>query len=318
MITKKLEYSSQDMAILIPTKDRSSDLNRILESLALQTKIPGSIIIIDGGKSIKDLVYGYRDSLKIDYYQRHPPGQIRQRNYGILKIGNEISLVCFLDDDLVLEPDAIERMINYWNNIEIGTAGVSFNITNAQLIKTSIIQRLFFMNPLMPGQVQISGYNSRIDNISNDIKTQWLGGGYTVWKKKILMKYPQEELHTRWAIGEDLRYSYPIGKLYPLYVCAEAKVRHESVYDQAPSDKIYQYRGCKSALSVFYFVTLHQELSKLACLWMLFGKLVANIFIAVIKIDKSNIFYCYGHIIAMFICIKSIVGFADLKKQLED
>lgn len=311
-------YTGKDLAFLIPTKDRPENVKALLESLVAQTVACGRVIVIDGGESIEVLVAGYRGRLPVDYYPCRPPGQIRQRNLGISKLDEKAPLVGFLDDDLTLEPDALEKMIAFWNSVEADTAGVGFNLVNAPLYRASFLGRLFLMDSSVPGRVLSSGYNSRIDSIDADLRTQWLGGGYTVWKRETLEKHPQPELNTRWAIGEDLRFSYPIGKIHPLHVCAAAKVRHASVLDQASEQSVHRYRGRKGALAFFYFVSLHTELSRAACLWMLGARFLGRFVLGCARLDISMLQDSLGQAEAILICIASWMGMADLKAALED
>jgi glycosyltransferase involved in cell wall biosynthesis len=58
-------------------------------------------------------------------YSTASPGQIRQRNLGLVHMDERTPLIGFLDDDLILEPDALERMIEFWNRAEPDTAGVA-------------------------------------------------------------------------------------------------------------------------------------------------------------------------------------------------
>lgn len=316
--TTRRAYTGKDLAFLIPTKDRPENVEALLASLARQTIACGRVIVVDGGESIETLVTGYCDRLPVEYYPCRPPGQIRQRSLGIGKLDDRTLLVGLLDDELVLEPDALQKMINFWNDIKADTAGVGFNIIDAPPYRASWFGRLFLMNAPEPGCVLPSGYNSRIDNVDADIRTQWLGGGYTVWKREILEKYPQRDLATRWAIGEDLRFSYPVGKIYPLYVCAAARVRHPSVVDQASERSVHRYRGRKASLAYFYFVASHPELSRVACLWMLTGRLLGQFFMGCTKRDISLLQNSLGQAEAIWICAKSALGLVDLHSALED
>jgi hypothetical protein len=272
---------------------------------------------VDGGKSAKDIVNGFSDSLPVEYYECYPPGQIRQRNIGRDLLNERTLLVGFLDDDMVLEPEALEKMIDFWNHIDVNTAGVGFNMVNSPAYSYSRLRTLLSMSNCNPGRVLSSGGNVPFQNISSDIRTQWLGGGYTVWRREILKEFPQDNLNTRWAVGEDLRFSYPIGKKYPLYVCAEAKVRHEHVYDQAPKRAVHRYQGLKQSLAVFYFVGLHKELSRAACLWMLLRSVIARFVHGCITLNPQFIEFALGRAEGILICLKSMLGYADLRKELE-
>lgn len=315
----RIAYVATDIAFIVPTKDRPAQIEKLLESLFRQTQTCGRIVVVDGGKCIEHIISKFRGRLELEYIQCSIPGQIRQRNMGIEALGTKYRLVGFLDDDLVLEPDALEKMVEFWNQIEIGTAGVGFNITNVPPFRHSFILGLFAMSSTKPGVVLKSGYNVCINHIPVSSRSQWLGGGYTVWRSDILNLFTQNTLNTRWAIGEDLRFSYPIGTQYPLYVCADAKVRHEHVFDQSSPGKVYWYRGRKSVISQFYFVQLHAEnFSRLACLWMLLGKCTLRLAISCANFDRHLLLQALGEISGFFICFHAALTSKNLLKQLED
>lgn len=314
-----IPYVSTDIAFIVSTKDRPSQIEKLLVSLSSQTQACGRIVVVDGGTSIKHIFSGFQGRLELDYIQCPIPGQIRQRNMGIAALGTKYRLVGFIDDDLVLEPDALENLVKFWNKIEIDTAGVGFNITNIPPFRHSFLLGLFFMSSVKPGIVLKSGYNASIGNIPASVRSQWLGGGYTVWRSNILELFTQETLNTRWAIGEDLRFSYPIGSKYPIYVCADAKVRHEHVFDQALPGKVHWYRGRKSIISQFYFVQLHAEdFSRLACLWMLLGKCTLRLVSSSLRADRRLLLQSIGEACGFLICLHAAITSKQLRGKLED
>ena len=123
-------YTTADMAVLVPTKDRPDSVRSLLESLAAQTSLPGRVVVADGGRSVRGVVESFADRLRVDHVACFPPGQIRQRKAGLAALGSGHRLVAFLDDKVVLEPDALERMAACWNRVEPETAGIGFNIMN--------------------------------------------------------------------------------------------------------------------------------------------------------------------------------------------
>jgi glycosyltransferase involved in cell wall biosynthesis len=259
----------------------------------------------------------FRDRLPVAYFHSEEPGQIRQRNLGLRQLDDSTPLVGFLDDDLVLDPDALEKMLTFWNRIEPEPAGAGFNIANAPPYRPSWLQRLF-VRPAAPGRVLRSGYNSRIDTLERDIRTEWLGGGYTVWRRDILEQYRQPELNTRWAIGEDIRFSYPVGKRHALYVCAAAKVRHVPTFDQLPPQSVHRYRGRKASLAAFYFASQHPELSRAACLALLAGKCASQGVGALLRGHRAAFQNSVGQAEAIGICVLSLFGRRDVRTALED
>lgn len=311
-------YSGKDLALIVPTKDRPQKIRKLLGSIAGQTETCGRLIIVDGGESVKDAVMEFAGSIPVEYHECSPPGQIRQRNMGIGLLDKRNILVGFLDDDIVLEPDALENMLDFWNLTATDTAGVGFNIINdPNTGYTSVLSKLL-VSRNVPGRVLASGINTSFQNISSDIQTQWLGGGYTIWRQTILKEYSQDDLRTRWAIGEDLRFSYPVGKKYPLYVCAGARVRHEHIYDQASEKEVHFYQGRKHALAMFYFVRSHQELSPLACFLSLSVSCVVKIILGSLTLDFKTVKFALGISEGVLVFVKSIFGSVDLRKELED
>ncbi|MFB3883628.1 MAG: glycosyltransferase family 2 protein [Thermodesulfobacteriota bacterium] len=311
-------YTGKDLAFIIPTKNRPQKLKEVLNTLSQQTERCGQVIIVDGGQSVREVAASFSDRLPVEYYECSPPGQIRQRNMGITKLKDAITLVGFIDDDLVLETGALEKMIDFWNRIEENAAGVGFNIVNAPPRRHSKLWGFFLMSSPLQGRVLSSGYNSSIHNVSKEIRTQWLGGGYTVWRREIVAKFPQKNLNTRWAVGEDLRFSYPIGKEYPLYICAAAKVRHEHIYDQCDPKSIDRYIGRKTSLASFYFVGLHPELSRAACLWMLTGSTLVQLIYGCVTFKPRLVRFALGGAEAILIYLKSMLGLSNLGTELEN
>src|SRR4029077_6523547 len=126
------------------------------------------------------------------------------------------------------------------------------------------------------------------------------------------------ELKTRWAIGEDIRFSYPVGKEHPLYVCAAAKVRLVPTFDQAPPDAVHRYRGRKGALAAFHFASLHPELSRAACLTRLAAKCAGQLVASVVKRDNAGLQGSLGQAEAIASCVRAMVRGDDVRAALED
>lgn len=310
-------YYSRDLAILVPTKDRPHKLLSLLESLAQQTAPCGRIIVIDGGESVRDTVMSFADRLLVEHYACDPPGQIRQRNLGIALLDERTPLVGTLDDDIVMLPTAVEDMIHFWNRCDRDTAGVSFNIINLPKAPHSWITGIFGLTAAEQGRVLRSGRNTPILSVPSDLRTQWLCGGATVWKPHILRKFSNLERHTQWAMAEDLLFSYPIGKLYPLFVCADAKVRHEHVFDQIIPMK-YKYFGRAETLWCFAFVESHDELSRTSFLWMQFGTVMARLLRGTVSLEARHIQFAFGHIEGVLSGLAALLRGSDVASLLSE
>lgn len=276
-VSQEFGYTAGDLAFVVPTYNRPGKIVALLESLAAQDVRPGRIVVVGSGDSVEREVMGFADRLPVEYRHSERGGQIRQRNLGIDMLDEKSGLVGFLDDDLVLECGALAAMINFWHSVQPETAGVGFNVVNESAPTYSRLLGFFFMGSPDRGRILPSGFASSLVQVSESLRTQWLGGGYTVWRKAILDRYRQPAVDTRWAIGEDVRFSYPVGLEFPLYICAEARVRHEHVADQAPPAEIHRYRGRKWAVAHLVFVDSNDGLSLPACCWMLLGSVAMSL-----------------------------------------
>ncbi|MEE8057927.1 MAG: glycosyltransferase family 2 protein [Pseudomonadales bacterium] len=298
-------YSGSDVVFIVPTKDRPKKIMDLLDSLAIQTVNFSRLIIVDGGESIRNVVMAYADRLPVEYFQCLPPGQIRQRNMALSKLDNRTNLVGYLDDDLVLEPQALEEMLNCWNNHEENTAGISFNITNAPPFKHSSLRSLMKMSSPVQGRILKSGYNVPISPTDKDIRSQWLCGGATVWRQDLLLENAYKEVKSSWAICEDIMFSYPIGKHYPMYVAAKSGVRHEHVYDHKSKMK-HKYYGRTATLWRLFFVESHAELSRVSFCWMISCQIVAHVCMGLVKLKQEEIQYALGQIEGLLVGLTSI------------
>ncbi|EAZ96242.1 glycosyl transferase [Flavobacteria bacterium BAL38] len=100
--------------LIICTFKRSQPLLKLLLSVQHQTLYPNEILIVDGSpddftkemltkNSFQGLKY-----FKVDETDR---GLTKQRNYGITRVQEASEIVCFLDDDTVLESNYFEEII---------------------------------------------------------------------------------------------------------------------------------------------------------------------------------------------------------------
>lgn len=318
-MTNKSEdkYYGNDLAIIVPTKDRPVKITNLLNSLKKQSLLCGRIIIIDSGQDIKNIVDAFSESLPVEYYRSSVQGQIFQRNMGISLLDDKTQLVCSLDDDIVVEPNAIEAMIRFWNMCEPETAGVSFNIINSPPFKHTWFKAFIGMSSSEQGRVLSSGYNVAHAPVEKNIRTQWLCGGATVWKKEILKKFINREVSSKWAICEDVIFSYPIGKIYPLYVCADAKVRHEHVYDHKAKMQ-YRYYGKTIVLWRLYFVESHPELSRSFYFHMVLWQIMIRLLMGFFLLRPQEIQYAFGQIEGFLIGINAIIRKVSLLHILNE
>lgn len=311
-----MRYKSKDLVAVVPTKDRPERIAQLLKSFSDQSCDIGRVIAVDGGDSIETVIDGFRDRLNIDYLRCHPPGQIRQRKLGLARVGEEFPLVLLIDDDIFLEPDAIEKMVDFWNHAPANTGGVGFNLVNVPPHEYSPFRATLGMSG-EPGQVLKSGYNISIANQSEDRAVSWLAGGYTVYRHAVLKEFPQDELRTTWAVGEDVRLSYPIGKKYPLFVCAAARAHDTGQAATPPSPARARFQGRKECLAYLYLVERNSELSEFRCVLMIMSYATSLAAKALLSRSRS-VHHAIGQFMSLWDFAKARFFGRSLKCALED
>ena len=257
------------LAIVIPTRNRPSKVSECLSALAKQESKGVSIIIVASGTDIEHSVSQFRNCLDITYLFTEKRGQITQRNIGIkLALASGVDYVGFLDDDIIFEGDGlreIQRFITDRRDQAEINFGLGFNIikeeTNSAYGWKDRVKQLLGLVGGRPGSITSAGFTTGFSNLSENILCDWLGGGYTIWSRRILEEFPQKAITTSYAVGEDLRHSYPIGKRYPLYACARIRVVNSEVESQ--DLRLIRSRHKADTVARLFFCDQHPEFSRL-------------------------------------------------------
>ncbi|KQO20420.1 glycosyl transferase family 2 [Flavobacterium sp. Leaf82] len=111
---------------------RPEPLLALLQSVQKQTLYPDEILIIDGSTNEETKIILEKnkfDNLNYFLVSKENRGLTKQRNFGISKTSENIEIVCFLDDDTVLELDYFfETIKTFQNNRDItGVGGIAIN-----------------------------------------------------------------------------------------------------------------------------------------------------------------------------------------------
>jgi len=111
---------------------RPIPLLNLLNSVKMQELYPNEILIIDGSTDDETAAIIAQNTFQnLIYFQvsEADRGLTKQRNFGISKVSNDTEVICFLDDDTILEPTYFEEIVNAFqsDNGIVGVAGVAIN-----------------------------------------------------------------------------------------------------------------------------------------------------------------------------------------------
>ncbi|MEZ4795952.1 MAG: glycosyltransferase [Flavobacteriaceae bacterium] len=141
-------------SLVICTYMRPMALLNLLNSVKAQTLYPNQILIIDGSlddntktllkqHSFPNLVY-----YKVDESHK---GLTKQRNFGIAQVSDTSEIICFLDDDTVLDENYFKRLIATYTTYEdaLGVGGYITNEVNWQTSDTKENKQNFYFDGWM-------------------------------------------------------------------------------------------------------------------------------------------------------------------------
>ncbi|MFH1428345.1 MAG: glycosyltransferase [Candidatus Margulisiibacteriota bacterium] len=282
---------THNTAFIIPTKDRPDDLRKLLASLERQTCPVCQLIIVDGSdNSIEYLLSDY-PKLQIDYKIVRPPGLTRQRNEGMKMLRAEIDLVGYLDDDLVLEDDAVENLHEFWEAAGDDVGGASFNIVNNISSRFNWFTYIFDMNKGKQGVVLKSGYNVVLFPVEQDTRVEWLCGGATIWRRGVIDEYKYDETISGFGYYDDVDYSLTVNKKYKLFMMAGSRVYHFPPQRKGRD----QFKVARSiVINRYILVRKHKELSLLHFYWAVLGQIIVYTLLGIIRLNKERLLKASG------------------------
>jgi hypothetical protein len=257
----------------------------------------------------------FADRIPVEYHYSEP-GQIKQRNKGISLLDDSTNLVATLDDDVLFHKNSISEMIRFWNSVESRTAGVGFNIVNQVGHRHTWLRGIFGVSVPEPGRVLKHGSNTSITNVQKNIRCEWLTGGATMWRQNILKANPHEDICSKWAVCEDLIFSYPIGKKYPLYISKDAQIEIDNIFLSTENIKTLIYRGKTQFIWGAYFVFNNSDMSILGYIYFKFLQLIVTLIKCLT--NKNKIFEGIGIIQGFVLVLPALIGTKNFKNIMEN
>lgn len=287
------------LALVVPTKDRPDDLRKLLSSLAAQTRQPEQLIIVDGSNPDIRHVIAEFPGITVDYVRVYPPSLSQQRNAGMQRLNPDITLAGYLDDDIVVEAQAVETMLGFWATAEAGIGGAAFNITNAARPNWVRLKSLLLVDAAQPGRMLPSGFPSTIGFQQADLDSEWLYGGATVWRREVVDRYAYDEWFIGMGFMEDVDYSFSVRREYRLKVVSGARLAH---YSHPVKPEREALLGKWQIINRMYFVRKHRARGlSVGAAWIASaGTTLLNIALALSRGSTSHWLRAKGNFQGMF------------------
>ncbi len=282
--------SAHKIAIVVPTIGRYEELRRMLRSLAQQSRLPDQVIIAGEGEptAIADVTRAF-PQLDVEFLRLPGSSACANRNAGVKAARADITLIGFMDDDIVLEPGTLEAMLAFWATAPSDVGGAALNMLNADppfaaWLKSLSITSWLGLYKTEKGAVLRSGIHTPIGYHHKTTHVRWLPAGASFFSKKVIEEYPFDEWFRGYSYLEDLDLSYRMGKKYKLAVVADARFYHFP--SQFGREDPYLF-GKKEVINRLYFVSKNKELSPLSCCIAIMVRLFISAFLGLSKRESA-------------------------------
>lgn len=256
-------------SLIICTYLRPQALLLLLQSVQEQTVYPDEILIIDGSTNTETELVLKTNRFPNLYYFVVPSehrGLTKQRNYGIERVGKEMQVVCFLDDDTVLEKEYFEQLLKTYEIYPeaMGVGGYIINESQCEFVgehyqpkldeyffdgwkrkdgsRFVVRKRLGLDSNCQPGYSSLYSHGRSVGFLPPSGKTyevEMLMGGVSSFRNEVFKKLQFSTYFEGYGLYEDADFSLRVAKTGKLYVNTAAKLSHYHAVSGRPNR--YQY-----------------------------------------------------------------------------
>jgi GT2 family glycosyltransferase len=248
---------------------RPRALLNLLNSIKIQELYPNEILIIDGSTNNEThqmLNENYFHNLSYFLVSQDNRGLTKQRNFGITKVSNTSEIICFLDDDTILDKNYFKNLLETYIAYPdaLGVGGYITNETNWQRVENEdkIKQNEFYFDGFKradglrfvlrkklgldadkpPGFLPEFSHGRSISFLPPSGKiyqVEQLMGGVSSFKKTIFNEFHFSNYFKDYGLYEDADFTLRLSKKGKLLVNTNAQLQH--FHDESGRPNKYAY-----------------------------------------------------------------------------
>lgn len=262
------------ISVIIPTKNRLQDLVKAFDSIVNQTIQPNQLIFIDQSESpipertLSEMRGKLIYTNIIYHYDTAITGLVHAKFVGV-GIATE-DIVCFLEDDVVLENDYFSAIMNgFKSNLEmVGSSGVITNppfFSKVYLLSHNLFHRGIYFDPRPSFYMRaLSGYQSLICS-------PVLSGGLSAWKREVLENV-KFDVYNSFHMIEDFEFSSRVNRIYQgrLFINPRAKLAHYFAFSGRDNEYVKNKRKVIEYIT-FYKKNKKESFAFFSIFWLIIG-----------------------------------------------
>jgi glycosyltransferase involved in cell wall biosynthesis len=209
------------VSVIIPTKNRSAALEETIRSLLMQTRMADELIIVDQSQTEALIKTG---PLSLKYiYDPLITGASQARNEGMKHAMGDFWL--FLDDDVVLEPNFIEKLLDAYAPGVTGVSGIITNYSAAPIVRR-IWTAIFQLGPFHDGRQSIYHDAKKLAG-GAPIKVREFGGGLMSFRADEIRRLRFDDNLRGACFAEDIDFCARLPRNCVLLITPQARLVHK-------------------------------------------------------------------------------------------
>jgi glycosyltransferase involved in cell wall biosynthesis len=210
-------------------------LARAVQSLLASTLVPEQFVIVDASNdtsALADIAALFAGGPRAIVRTATQAGAAVQRNQAMTFAEHDMILFC--DDDIVCEPECIERL---WLAVQADESigGASAAIVNQSFARPGAAMRVMLAACGAPEGETYAGriagpaiaFLPRLQG-KNIAPVQWLNLGCTLYRRALLPDPPFDSVFSGYSIGEDVTLSLRVARRARLVNVPSARILHDS------------------------------------------------------------------------------------------
>ncbi|WP_264531300.1 glycosyltransferase family 2 protein [Flavobacterium sp. N502540] len=243
-------------SLIICTYMRPEPLLKLLQSVKKQSLYPNEIIIVDGSLNDKtEIILNENQFTNLKYFlvDGQDRGLTKQRNFGIHKVDAGVEIVCFLDDDTVLEPDYFKNLLQTYVLFPkaLGAGGYICNEVKWEKMVENFIPKIsefyfdgwkrkegsrFILRKKLnldsdcpPGFSPLFSHGRSVGFLPPSDKiyeVEQLMGGVSSFRKSVFDNFSFSTYFEGYGLYEDADFTLRVSKVGKLYLNTQAKLDH--------------------------------------------------------------------------------------------
>lgn len=246
-------------AVLV-TKDRPRRAERMVEQIVAQTRPPTRMVIVDASTpqlALGEMWTAAACEAGIELVLRHSfPAMGAQRNRGVDLVETPITLI--LDDDVIVPPDYMERLLARWELHGLDALGGAVGAIHQGPhdpphfgLVERLLRRIFFLSDVSTSApattLRRSGKFREVPVPPQDVLVSVFTNAAVAFRTDLLRSLRFDEQFTGYVYGEDLDFSVRLGRIAPILHTPTTWYIHDWAPGGRPNDEMWYRRARQEA-----------------------------------------------------------------------